>query len=197
MRIEVLTKKRFKEASYVFANAFEHDVVILRMIPISSRNRVEKIARYYRWSISITGYQNIDVVIDDNDSVIGVAMWEPPKHKSHLIRAIKPFLALLITMGGRWWSELNAYSQASSGTYPDKPHWHLSEIAVLSKVQGQGVGGFLIKHKLKMIDECQDMVSLEATSEASRKLYSRYGFTDVKRLSTPAEGVVVMKRDPQ
>lgn len=197
MRIEVLTKKRFKETSYVFANAFEHDVVILRMIPINSRNRVEKIARYYRWSISITGYQNVDVVIDDTDSVIGAAMWEPPKHKPYLVRAIKPFLALLLTMGRRWWSELNAYSQASSGTYPAKPHWHLSEIAVLSKAQGRGIGRSLIEHKLKLIDEHQDVVSLEATSEASRKLYSRFGFTDVKKLSAPAEGVVVMKRDPQ
>ena len=49
-------------------------------------------------------------------------------------------------------------------------------IAVDPSKQGQGIGSFLLKEALKMVDKNGDRAYLEASSERNKALYERHGF---------------------
>ena len=69
-------------------------------------------------------------------------------------------------------------------TYHPKDAWYLAFIAVDPAKQGQGIGSFLLKEALKMIDEKGDRAYLEASNERNKALYERYGFEMIGRVQT-------------
>ena len=70
---------------------------------------------------------------------------------------------------------------------PDGPHWYLHDIATSPDVRGQGIGSALLRRRLALIDAQPAPVFLEATTDASRRLYERYGFSVVAEVSTLPE----------
>ena len=65
--------------------------------------------------------------------------------------------------------------------HPDDA-WYLPFIAVDPSQQRQGVGSFLLKEALKMIDEKGDRAYLEASNELNKALYERHGFVEIGRV---------------
>ena len=65
--------------------------------------------------------------------------------------------------------------------HPDDA-WYLPFIAVDPSQQRQGVGSFLLKEALKMIDEKGDRAYLEASNELNKALYERHGFIEIGRV---------------
>ena len=82
-------------------------------------------------------------------------------------------------------------------TYHPEDAWYLAFIAVDPAKQGQGIGSFLLKEALKMIDEKGQRAYLEASNERNKSLYERYGFEMVGKVqigdSPPAFPMI---RDP-
>lgn len=62
---------------------------------------------------------------------------------------------------------------------PPEPCWYLRQIGVDPALQGQGHGAPLLAAGLAEIDVRGEVAYLEATSEASRRFYSRHDFEDV------------------
>ena len=66
--------------------------------------------------------------------------------------------------------------------YHPKDAWYLAFIAVDPSKQGSGIGSFILKEALKMIDEKNEKAYLEASSERNMSLYERHGFECMGRI---------------
>jgi len=66
--------------------------------------------------------------------------------------------------------------------YHPEDAWYLPFIAVDPARQRQGIGSFLLKEALKMIDESGDRAYLEASNEQNKALYERHGFVEIGRV---------------
>ena len=60
--------------------------------------------------------------------------------------------------------------------------WYLAFIAVDPAQQRKGIGSFLLKEALQMIDERGDKAYLEASNEQNKALYERHGFVEIGRV---------------
>ena len=66
--------------------------------------------------------------------------------------------------------------------YHPEDAWYLPFIAVDPSQQRKGIGSFLLKEALKMIDEKGDRAYLEASNELNKALYERHGFIEIGRV---------------
>jgi ribosomal protein S18 acetylase RimI-like enzyme len=66
--------------------------------------------------------------------------------------------------------------------YHPEDAWYLSFIAVDPAQQRKGIGSFLLKEALQMIDERGDRAYLEASNEQNKALYERHGFVEIGRV---------------
>lgn len=66
--------------------------------------------------------------------------------------------------------------EAMASFHPQEEHWYLPLIGVDPASQGGGIGSGLLRHALRQCDEQSLPAYLEATSEASARLYGRHGF---------------------
>ncbi|MDG4824317.1 GNAT family N-acetyltransferase [Asanoa sp. WMMD1127] len=81
----------------------------------------------------------------------------------------------------------------------DEPHVYLASMAVRPDARGRGIGGRLLAEGLRRADAAGLPTHLEASTERSRLLYLRHGFTDHGRpLPLPEGGPVLrpMRRPP-
>ncbi len=67
-------------------------------------------------------------------------------------------------------------------SHPEVPHWYLPMIGVEGRRQGLGIGGELMKHALKRIDEERLPAYLESTNPRNIKLYERCGFSLIGKI---------------
>ena len=83
--------------------------------------------------------------------------------------------------------------------YHPKDAWYLAFIAVDPSQQGSGIGSFILKEALKMIDEKNEKAYLEASSERNMSLYERHGFECLGRIqindSPPAFPMIRQKKN--
>jgi ribosomal protein S18 acetylase RimI-like enzyme len=66
--------------------------------------------------------------------------------------------------------------------YHPEDAWYLAFIAVDPAQQRKGIGSFLIKEALQMIDKRGDKAYLEASNEQNKALYERHGFVEIGKV---------------
>ena len=66
--------------------------------------------------------------------------------------------------------------------YHPEDAWYLAFIAVDPAMQRKGIGSFLLKEALQMIDQRGDRAYLEASNEQNKALYERHGFVEIGRV---------------
>lgn len=165
------------------------------MVPAGVVHRDRKIAAYFNWSVRVTGLGNTDVAIDPlTDRVVGVALWEPPGHRPRRVRGALAYPGALRSIGRAGMAALEAFGRAGDGAHPDHPHWHLVDVGVCPSARGLGVGAALVRHRVAIAEQGRHIVSLEATTEGSARLYERLGFERKCALAGVADGVTVMWR---
>jgi GNAT superfamily N-acetyltransferase len=83
--------------------------------------------------------------------------------------------------------------------HPREPHWYLEIIGTQPQMQGKGLGSALFRPLLALCDRDGLGAYLEASSERSRALYERHGFTVVELFNMPGGGPEIrrMWRDPR
>ena len=72
-----------------------------------------------------------------------------------------------------------AFMEEMGRYHPSEAHWYLPLIGVDPAHQGRGFGSILLRHALRVCDRERKLAYLEATSEASRRLYEREGFVAI------------------
>lgn len=87
--------------------------------------------------------------------------------------------------------------EAMDAVRPAEPHWYLSMIATLPSLQGQGVGGALLRHSLDIVDAAGAPAYLESSNPRNVSLYKRHGFVAVGDIPLPdGPSLTPMWRDP-
>jgi ribosomal protein S18 acetylase RimI-like enzyme len=117
-----------------------------------------------------------DVVYSEKNFA-GASIWHPPSAEFDETVLESTFDAIpeerLETIA-KFFEEFNTY-------HPDDS-WYLAFIAVDPSQQRKGIGSFLLREALQMIDQRGERVYLEATSEQNKALYERHGFIEMGKV---------------
>ncbi len=122
----------------------------------------------------------------------GAALWYPPgvSPPADALGAILAESAIV--------DRVTAVFAQVAGHVPPEPCWYLRQIAVDPALQGHGHGAALLAAGLAEIDARGEPAYLEATSDASRRFYSRHDFEHVATAQAGGSPPLwVMVRAPQ
>ncbi len=110
------------------------------------------------------------------EDCLAVALWLPPGVGPDG----EPVMALMReSMDDQTFEDMNGVFEQMDELHPNDDHWYLPLTGVDPVAQGRGLGGALLRHRLKTCDSDGLPAYLEATSPRSRNLYARHGFNDI------------------
>jgi ribosomal protein S18 acetylase RimI-like enzyme len=107
----------------------------------------------------------------------GASIWHPPDAKFDEAALAPTFDAIpeeRLETVAKFFEEFEKY-------HPDDA-WYLAFIAVDPSKQRKGIGSFLLKEALQMIDQRGDRAYLEASNEQNKALYERHGFVEIGKV---------------
>lgn len=116
-------------------------------------------------------------IVYSEENFFGSSLWHPPGvefDSSVLASTFEYVPAERIEVVIKFFEEFEKY-------HPNDA-WYLPFIAVDPSQQRQGIGSFLLKEALQMIDEKGDRAYLEASNEMNKALYERHGFVEIGRV---------------
>ena len=116
-------------------------------------------------------------IVYSEEDLFGSSLWHPPGvefDNSVLESTFEYIPADRIEVVIKFFEEFEKY-------HPDDA-WYLPFIAVDPSQQRKGIGSFLLKEALKLIDEKGDRAYLEASNESNKALYERHGFVEIGRV---------------
>lgn len=121
----------------------------------------------------------------DDGSIAGVAVWEAPGARTHLLRQARELPGFLRGLGVRGLGHALAFQSLLARHRPSAPHWYLAQIGALASARGTGVGSALLQSRLARVDADGAAAYLESSNERNRRLYARAGFQE----TAPIDGV--------
>ena len=120
--------------------------------------------------------------------VAGCSMWSPPgrwrfpaRIEFAASRYALPRLGLRVPLASVGMRRIER-------EHPERPHWYLSELGVRPEHQGRGLGSQLMFDILRRCDRDGVPAYLESSTERSRALYERHGFSTTKVINMPRGG---------
>lgn len=135
---------------------------------------------------------DVAMLSDAPSTICGAALWLKPHPKPRLMRQLKALPERLKAVPSiRALPRIVRLGRIFQAAEPAQPYWYLSHIAVSPEARGQGVASALLEHRLQHID---GKAYLEATSEASSRLYARHGFEPRDTLDIDGTACVTMLR---
>lgn len=126
---------------------------------------------------------------------VGAAVWHGPGG-GHARERLRNLPAVVRAIGLRHLPTALAQSARYERHRPRGPHWYLEEIAVGGDARGLGVGSALLRHRLAEVDRAGLPAYLEATTDASRRLYERFGFVATGQVPVAGPRPWAMLREP-
>lgn len=161
--------------SGVIGKAFEHLPPTSWLIPHGSElHRATTRSNYFALQIdellrSGTGY--VDMV----EGGVAVAVWQhvDPEHP---VTPEPGYDGRLDEACGEFAGNYRALEQAFASHQPQRVHDHLAFLAVHPDQQGRGLGGALLRHRLRLLDDRGHPAFLETTTAANITLYQRFLF---------------------
>lgn len=116
-------------------------------------------------------------IVYSEENFYGSSLWHPPGIFFDST-VLEPTFAVIpedrIETVARFFEEFEKY-------HPEDA-WYLPFIAVDPAQQRKGIGSFLLKEALQMIDQRGDTAYLEASNEQNKALYERHGFVEIGRV---------------
>lgn len=126
--------------------------------------------------------------------LVGAAVWEPPASAEATVDVVDRLVGSvekLVPMLRRG----VAHQEAVDAHRPAVPHWYLHDIVVLPTARGQGVGSRLLRQRLDSVGDTP--IFLEATTPDSARLYERFGFRTIAKVSVlPGTESTIMLCEP-
>ena len=116
-------------------------------------------------------------IVYSEENFYGSSLWHPPGVEfddSVLLPTFEYVPSDRIEVVTRFFEEFKKY-------HP-KDAWYLAFIAVDPAQQRKGIGSFLLKAALQMIDANGDRAYLEASNEQNKALYERHGFVEIGKV---------------
>ncbi|WP_158884976.1 GNAT family N-acetyltransferase [Amycolatopsis anabasis] len=109
-------------------------------------------------------------------AIEGVSTWQWLDSPAPLQHQAAALCALARSQPGTALQRLATALQHTADHHPSTPHWYLASMAVLPHCRGRGIGGALLRHRLRQSDAEGHPTYLEASTTRSAALYARYGF---------------------
>jgi GNAT superfamily N-acetyltransferase len=197
--LSVLTIGRIHAATIggLLAAAFHDEPVIRWLVPDPGRRR-DVMPRFFT-EIALQAFTAgaVDILTDHNDRGLAVAVWfdrTTPSEKTTSGSVISSnddadggLEAIFMKEDADRWRLLDA---VMSQRQPVFPHEYLMFAGVTPGHQGKGLGTHLLHAHHELLDAAGVPAYLEATSPASRALYSRLGYLDhhASAIRFPADG---------
>ncbi len=132
-------------------------------------------------------FSNNIVFADDN--FYGASLWHPPGAKFDETSLAPTFDSI---SKDKLENVIQFFEEFSN--YHPEDAWYLAFIGVDPSKQGMGVGSFILKEALKMIDEKGEKAYLESSNPRNMSLYERHGFESIGRVqigdSPPAHPMI-------
>lgn len=179
------------ECALLLSRALGEDDVLKAII--RGDNRLSRLIEFYSALLRSGPLQHgtVDIARVDGGAIAGVAIWKAPNPpESHPIQRFREAMAV----GWRHLADVRALDHEFDAHRPEEPHWYLTDIAVAPGHQGLGIGSALLEDRLTKIDAARAPAYLEATTEASRRLYERYGFRFVDTINPAGPSAFAMLR---
>ena len=132
---------------------------------------------FYIWMGEFSKIAFKNNIVYSEENFFGSSLWHPPGvefDSSVLAPTFEYVPAERIEVVIKFFEEFEKY-------HPNDA-WYLPFIAVDPSQQRQGIGSFLLKEALQMIDEKGDRAYLEASNEMNKALYERHGFVEIGRV---------------
>jgi GNAT superfamily N-acetyltransferase len=177
------------EIAQVLARAFHDDPVCGWIFPVES-SRYRRLRRYFVTELLHRSLRHgaVDVVRVDG-RVAGAAMWFPPGASTGSEASALP--GYLRACGRRIVVAAQVQTVMAREHPREQPHWYLGCIGVDPVRQGHGVGGALLRSRLRRCDEVGRPAYLESSNPKNVPLYRHLGFEVTGALGLPDGAPVV------
>ena len=173
-------------AAFVLAQAFAGDQVLAAVTgrPAPTAELLSRLfAPLLRSGALPLG--GVDLARRDDGEIVGVAVWEPPGSRTHLLRQAAELPGFVRALGLRGLRHATRVQSVFARRRPAEGHWYLAQIGAVASARGAGVGSALLASRLARIDAEGAPAYLESSNERNRRLYAREGFQEV----APIDGV--------
>jgi ribosomal protein S18 acetylase RimI-like enzyme len=166
--IRLAKQSDLTELAAAIAAALRNDALSDWMFP-----GIDELTTWWRVSLrSALRYGCVWVVGD----YAGASIWIPP-HASELSESENEYLPLLRELVGERAPLVIALLQQYEAARPrHQPHYYLTFLGTHPDHRGRGLGGRLLKHNLKKVDEQQMPAYLAVSDPVGEDLYERAGF---------------------
>jgi GNAT superfamily N-acetyltransferase len=173
-------------AAEALALAFADDPAWAHLLR-EDETRAEKLLAYFTSEIEtlVPGYREVWVTEDGG----GAAIWaRPGRWRVPLGLTLREAGWMTRVFGRRLPLALRALVRLE-GHHPKSPrHWYLHYVGVEPRCQGRGLGGALIKPVLELCDSERIPAYLESSTDRSKMLYERHGFSLTGTFDMPGRG---------
>lgn len=197
--IREATAADLPQIAQVMGAAFETDPVASWFWRRRNRRR-EHIAGWYRRFAERHYLPRGRVLVaeEEEGEVAGCSMWSPPGGWRVPPGAELRLAGYALPRLGRHVLTATRAMQAIDGRHPKRPHWYLGELGVRPASQGRGLGSRLMFDVLTLCDREEIPAYLVSSTERSRALYERHGFTVQEEMRLPRGGppLWLMWREP-
>jgi len=214
MTVTTLGRSTATVVGLLLSDAFQAESLATWILPDPDVRPV-LLARLFALAAARALAEGVVDVVDADDGpagrIAGVALWfdrtvppapgpvRDPGSGTEAGADEEPDPQVVEVLGPQAAARWHAAMTAMAARHPTRPHQYLALIGVPRERQGRGIGGHLLRHRLRALDTTLSGAYLEATSTASRGLYLGWGFHDLGRpLDLPDGGPRVwpMWRDP-
>lgn len=133
---------------------------------------------------------------------MATALWTPPgkwQWRAGWVRQLWQLPGFVRAIGVNRLRTVLPAVAALEARHPKQPHFYLFELAVDPPLQGQGLGGALLRHVLDVCDRDGLPAYLENSNPRNTPLYQRNGFQVLECLRLGRDGppVWLMWREPE
>ena len=166
--------------AYALARAFDDDPASAWFLP----DRSTRLGKLERWFATIA-LQRLTMPhgeVYQAAGHAGAALWVPPGAPDTSTLALLPAMARVAGLG---LPRVLRGVAAMDAVHPHEAHYYLPYVGVVPEHQGRGLGVALLEPMLERADREGVPAYLEASTEASRRLYLRLGFEDCADLRLP------------
>ncbi|WP_248963609.1 GNAT family N-acetyltransferase [Sphaerisporangium perillae] len=176
MTAEITRMRDAALAGELIADTFGSDAITRWLVP-PVRDRLPIQRRFFTMHVAHALDHGDVYGIRESGALAGVAVWftAPFPEIPGQEEAIASF-------AGEHAERYGVLGQQMDKLHPHEPHHYLAFIALARGKTGRGLGSLLLEEHHGRLDAQEMPAYLEASSEASRRLYLRHGYADMPEL---------------
>ncbi|MEZ0071256.1 GNAT family N-acetyltransferase [Planotetraspora sp. GP83] len=172
-------------AGAVIADTFGSDAISTWLIP-PAQDRPPIQLRFFTMYVAHALDHGDVYGIHESGELAGVAVWFTAPFPE-----IPGEEEAIASFAGKYADRYDTLGRQMDKLHPTEPHHYLAFIALVRGKTGRGLGSLLLEEHHRRLDAQGMPAYLEASSEASRRLYLRHGYVDMPELVRLPDGPVM------